>query len=156
MLVVGEFDLSIGYTASFAGVLVSGLIANQATSPCDRDPRHRSSRALVGFANGLLVTQRGVNAVVATLGVGTWSSGSTFGYNSGMPVVALPAAFSNIALSSFRAIPGSIWFMVLILAVLWMVLNRTPFGQRMQASGANAQAARLAGIRSDRAKTSRS
>ena len=28
-LVVGEFDLSIGYVASFVGLIVAGLMANQ-------------------------------------------------------------------------------------------------------------------------------
>jgi ribose transport system permease protein len=39
-----------------------------------------------------------------------------------------------------------------ILLVLWVILNRTDIGQRMQAVGANIEAARLSGIRVDRIK----
>lgn len=152
VLVVGEFDLSIGYNASFAAVLVSGLIANQHLPIVLAIIITLVVGAAVGFANAMLVTKAGVNAVVATLAIGTITVGLTFGYSSGTPVIALPAGFTNIALSSFLGIPNPIWFMVIILGVLWVVLNRTPFGQGIQATGANRHAARLAGIRVDRAK----
>ena len=152
VLVVGEFDLSIGYHASFAVVLVSGLIANQHLPVPVAIIVTIAAGAVIGLANALLVTKAHVNAVVATLAVGTITVGLTFGYSSGTPVIALPADFTNIALSSFLGIPNPIWFMVIVLGVLWAVLNRTPFGQGIQATGANRHASRLAGIRTDRAK----
>ena len=42
--------------------------------------------------------------------------------------------------------------MAIVLGLLWLVLNRTPLGQRIQAVGANTEAARLAGVRVDRTK----
>ena len=104
------------------------------------------------MANALLVTKARVNAVVATLGIGTIVVGLTFGYSAGTPVIALPTEFTNITLGTFLGVPSPIMFMVLILVLLWVVLNRTPFGQRIQATGANRHAARLAGVRTDRVK----
>jgi ribose transport system permease protein len=42
--------------------------------------------------------------------------------------------------------------MLFVLLVLWVILNKTDLGMKMQAVGGNIEAARLAGIRVDRVK----
>jgi ribose transport system permease protein len=152
VLVVGEMDLSIGYAASLAGVLVTGLMAKQGLPAFIAILITLAVGAGIGTVNGLLVTKARVNAVVATLGVGTVLIGLAFGYTAGSPIVQVPREFTNITLSRFAGVQDPIWFMLIVLAILWVVLNRTPLGQRMQAVGANRNAARLAGIRADRSK----
>lgn len=152
VLVVGEMDLSIGYAASLAGVLVSGLMVQQGLPVPVAILLVMGVGALIGYANGLLVTKVRVNAVVATLGVGTMLIGLAFGYTSGSPITTVPAAFLDITLGKIAGIPNPIWIMAVILTILWVILNRTPVGQQMQAVGANKDAAILAGIRSDRVK----
>jgi len=152
VLVVGEMDLSIGYNASLAGVLVTGLMASQGVPMIAAIVITLLIGAIVGLFNGFLVTKAGVNAVVATLGVGTILIGMQFGYTAGSPIVLVPPEFKAITLGRIFEVQNSIWIMLLILAVLWVVLNRTPMGQRMQAVGANKHAANLAGVRTDRAK----
>ncbi len=152
VLVVGEFDLSIGYAASLAGVLVTGLLVNQGVALPVAVLVTLAVGAVIGVANGLLVTKARVNAVVATLGIGTTLIGLSYGYTAGSPITAVPTAFTNITLGAFVGIQNPIWYMVIVLVLLWVVLNRTPLGQRIQAVGANKEAARLAGIRTDRVK----
>ncbi len=153
VLVVGEFDLSIGYTASLAGVLVTGLMTNQGVPIPLAILITVAAGAVVGMANGFLVAKVGVNAVVATLGVGTAVVGVSFGYSSGQSVVSLPTGFTSIALGrAVFGVPNLIWLMLIVLAILWVLLNRTPLGFRLQATGANRHAAELAGVRTDRAK----
>ena len=93
-----------------------------------------------------------MNAVVATLGIGTVLTGLAFGYTAGSPIVEVPTEFTYLALARFLGLANPIWFMLLVVAVLWVILNRTASGQRIQAVGANRSAARLAGIRTDRSK----
>lgn len=152
VLVVGEFDLSIGYMASLAGVLVTGFIANQGLPILLAVVVTLIIGGGIGAANGILVTKARVNAVVATLGVGTILTGLAFGYTAGSPITQLPEEFTWITLARFMGVQNPIWFMLIVVAVLWIVLNRTAMGQRIQAVGANPKAARLAGIRVDRAK----
>ncbi len=152
VLVVGEFDLSIGYAASLAGVLVSGLLVNQGVALPVAVLVTLAVGAVIGVVNGLLVTKARVNAVVATLGIGTTLIGLSYGYTAGSPITAVPTAFTNITLGAFVGIQNPIWYMAIVLVLLWVVLNRTPLGQRIQAVGANKEAARLAGIRTDRVK----
>jgi ribose transport system permease protein len=78
-LVVGEFDLSIGYAASLAGVLVTGLIVRQGLPVALAVLLVLAVGAVIGVVNGLLVTKARVNAVIATLGVGTILIGLSFG-----------------------------------------------------------------------------
>lgn len=152
VLVVGEMDLSIGYSASLAGILVTGFMANQGIPLPLAILLTLLVGAAIGAVNGLLVTKAGVNAVVATLGVGTILIGLAFGYTAGSPIISVPPEFAQLTLGRLLGIQNPIWFMLIILAILWVILNRTPVGQRMQAVGANTTAARLAGLRTDRAK----
>lgn len=152
VLVVGEFDLSVGYAASLAGVLVTGLMVNQGLAIPVAIVVTVLVGSAAGAANGLLVTKAKVNAVVATLGIGTMLVGLTFGYSAGSPIVLLPSGFVQLTLGRFLGIQNPIWIMAVVLIVLWVLLNRTPLGQRIQAVGANAEAAKLVGIRVDRTK----
>src|SRR5690606_33403221 len=68
-LVVGEFDLSIGYVASFIGLIVCGLMANQGFPIPIAILASLALGTFIGCINGLLVTKVGINAVIATLGV---------------------------------------------------------------------------------------
>lgn len=152
VLVVGEFDLSIGYVASLAGVLVTGLIAKQGLPMLIAILVTLIVGVAIGGINGLVVTKARVNAVVATLGVGTVVVGMSYGYTAGSPIVEVPQSFFTIALGKTFGLPNPIWLMAIILFLLWVILNRTPLGQRIQAVGGNLHAARLAGIRTDRTK----
>lgn len=152
-LVVGEFDLSIGYVASFVGLMVAGFLA-KAGLPI---PVAIGLALLIGIGlglvNGTLVTKVRINAVIATLGVGTMLSGIGFSYSAFPIAMGIPREFTNIAIGRpLFGIPNPVFVMVLVLIVLWIILNKTETGQRMQAVGSNIEAARLSGIRVDRIK----
>lgn len=152
-LVVGEFDLSIGYSASLAGVLVTGLIVRQGLPIWMAVLVVIAVGAVIGAINGALVTKARVNAVIATLGVGTVLIGLGFGYTSGAPISSgVPDGFLQLSLGELLGLPNPIWIMAGVLALLWVVLNRTDLGQRIQAVGGNIEAARLSGIPVDRIK----
>lgn len=152
VLVAGEFDLSIGYVASLAGVLSTGLMTRQGVPVLLAILIAVLVGGLIGVVNGLLVAKAGVNAVVATLGVGTVVVGLSFGYSAGSSSVLLPTEFTGIGLGRLFGVPNLIWLMVIVVIVLWVLLNRTPLGLRIQAVGANRDAAKLAGVRVERAK----
>jgi ribose transport system permease protein len=152
-LVVGEFDMSIGYQASFAGVLVTGLMVNQHVPAPVAIIVVLVVGALFGLINGLIVTKFAVNAFVATLGTGTVIVGLNYGYSAGTPITAgLPNMFLNLGLGTVAGIPITILVMILVLVLLWILLNRTDLGQSIQAVGGNVEASRLSGIRVDRIK----
>jgi ribose transport system permease protein len=152
VLVVGEFDLSVGYLASLGGILATGLIVKQKLPMLIAILLTLIAAALIGIFNGILVTKARVNAVVATLGVGTVLIGLSFGYTQGSPIISVPDSFLNLAAGDTFGVHNPIVAMVIVLVILWLLLNRTSLGQRIQAVGGNPEAARLAGIRTDRIK----
>ena len=154
-VLVGELDLSIGFAASMHGVLVTGLIVASGWPIAAAVPAVVALGALVGLANGLIVTKMKVNSVIATLGMGTILTGLAFAYSAGVPIVAgVPEAFLQLSLGRWLfGIPNNIVLMALVLGGLWVLIERTAIGQEFQAVGGNPAAARLAGIDVDRIKT---
>lgn len=156
VLVVGEFDMSIGYNASLAGILAVGLMHNQGLSEPVAIVTVLIAGSLIGLVNGLLVTKLGVNALIATLGSGTMLVGLNYFYANGVPIALGPnqtEAFTHISLGrDLLGIPNPIIYMVVIMVALWVILNKTDLGQHMQAVGGNREAATLSGISVDRTK----
>ncbi|MEZ5666051.1 MAG: ABC transporter permease [Alphaproteobacteria bacterium] len=152
-LVVGEFDLSVGFVASFVGLIVTGLMAHEGLPIWLSIVLALAVGSGIGGINGVLVTKIRINAVITTLGIGTMLSGIGFTYSQFPIASGIPFAFTDIALSRpILDLPSPVLIMALVLVVLWIILNKTDFGQRMQAVGANIEAARLSGIRVDLVK----
>lgn len=153
-LVVGEMDLSIGFNASLAGVLVTGLIVDQGLPVGLAIFVVILVGGLIGYVNSLLVTKLRVNSVIATLGTGSIVVGLNFAYSQGVPIASgVPDSFKNIALGRILGIPHNIIIMLGVLFILWLLLNHTEWGQQIQATGGNIEAARLSGIRVDNIKS---
>ena len=152
-VIVGELDLSIGFAASFEGVLVTGLMVNQGLPVWLAIAVVLACGALIGLVNGVIVTKVGVNSVIATLGTGTIIVGLDFAYSSGAPIATgVPDAFTDIAIGRLAGIPHDVLIMAATMALLWTLVERSAVGQSIQAVGGNPVAARLSGIRVDGVK----
>lgn len=153
-VVVGELDLSIGFAASMHGVLVTGLIVSSGLPIPVAILLVIALGGLIGLINGVIVTKIKVNSVIGTLGVGTILTGLSFAYSAGVPITAgVPEAFLQVSLGRWLfGIPNNIVIMAAVLGGLWVLVERTPLGQEIQAVGGNHAAARLAGIDVDRIK----
>ncbi len=153
-VVVGELDLSIGFAASLHGILVTGLIVSNKLPIPLAILIVLAVGAVIGLVNGFIVTKIKVNSVIATLGVGTILTGLAFAYSAGVPIVAgVPEAFLQLSLGRWIfGVPNNIIIMAIVLGGLWLLVERTPLGQEIQAVGGNPAAARLSGINVDRIK----
>ena len=149
VLMVGEFDLSVGYVASLAGVLTAALYSGSGGHKVLMVAAVIGVGALVGLVNGLVVTKLGVNALVGTLGVGSLVVGINFIVTEGTPQSLDDSGqdLLNIYLKSIGPVPWAVVVLVATSVVLWLVLNRTTFGLEVQAVGGNRAAAELSGIR---------
>jgi ribose transport system permease protein len=154
VVIVGEFDMSIGYIASLAGVLVTGFMVNQHMPVAIAIPSVLAICLVIGLINGIIVTKAKVSSVISTIGIGGIVVGLNYAYSNGAPIATgVPDEFLNLTLMKiFSTIPINIVYMLLILLILWVVLNRTELGQWIQAVGGNQMAAKLSGIRVDLVK----
>ena len=152
-LVGGDFDLSLGYVASFAGLLVVGLLSDNQLPIWLAVSAVIGIGALIGVVNGLIVSKIGVNAFIATLGTGTVVVGLNYAYAGGVPLqLTHSPEFTDLALGRIFGIPHLVVAMAIVLIVLWLILNRTVQGQHIKAIGVSAESARRAGIAVDRSR----
>jgi ribose transport system permease protein len=152
-LVAGDFDLSIGYVASFCGLLLVGLLSFNQLPISLAILVVVAIGAVIGVINGVIVSKLGVNAFIATLGTGTLVVGLNYAYSGGIPLqLTHSREFTDVAIGRFWGVPHLIVIMAALLLILWVFLNRTVQGQHIKAIGISAESARRAGVAVDRSR----
>ena len=148
VLVVGQFDLSFANMISLSGILTVGLMQFSGLPSYAAIAITLALACVVGLFNGFLVMYLGMSSIVATLATSTILIGINFWYSNGVPVtVASGSSFTEIARSRLLGSPMPIIYLLIILAILWLVLNRTILGHHIQAVGSNTLASKMAGVR---------
>lgn len=144
----GNFDISIGSIFGLSVVVVAKLFnIPDVTIPIPIIIlAGLSVGAIIGTINGLLVTRVGINSIIVTLGTLAIFRGLTFYWS--LDNISIPKeAFLRLGryfVFDFMALPF-IYFVVLLI-IGHMLLRYTLPGRNMYLVGANATAARLAGI----------
>lgn len=146
-LVSGDFDLSIGYVASLGGILTTWAMTTHGWPIGPAVVLAVAVAAAVGYVNGLLVTKVGINALIATLGVGTVVLGANYAISGGVPITIDNITFLNFTINKLWGVPYPVYVMVALAVILWVLLNKTVLGYDMQAVGGNRVAAEFSGIR---------
>ena len=154
VMVMNDFDLSVGSMASLSGVVAAVLFT------MDYPVWMAISAALLvgiigGMFNGFLVSIIGILPFVATLGTLTIFSGLAFLICGGKTIFGrdIPQEFSSFARSGIEIdilsmrIPFLSILALLILFIVWFVLEQTTYGRRLYAIGGNVEASYLAGIK---------
>ncbi|MGD9961976.1 ABC transporter permease [Nocardioides sp.] len=151
VLILGDFDLSIGYTATAAGMLAAGTA--QSYGMAGGTVAALLVGVGVGLLNGLVVTRLGVSAFITTLGAGQIIAGWLIAYRGGIQISAdLPADFTSLGRGSIGPIFTQVVVWLLVCVGAWLLLERTVIGRRMYAVGGNPVAARLSGINNERSR----
>jgi ribose transport system permease protein len=150
-LVLNEFDLSIGYSATLGGVVATQWL-NKPFNIGEAILVALIAGLLVGFINGILVAYGRVNAFIATLGTGAIVYGIILAITGGTAVQVSNLSFDTFGQEKLWSIPIPVIISAVILAILWFFLNRTEPGRRIDAVGGNPEAARLSGVRVGRSR----
>lgn len=102
---------------------------------------------IFGAINGLLVAYTKIPAFIATLGSMVIAKGLALMYTNAYPVSMLIPQFKNLGQGKLGVIPYVIIMFAVVLAVAWVLLNKTKFGKNVYAIGGNENAARYCGIK---------
>jgi ribose transport system permease protein len=145
-LILGEFDLSIGYTATLGGA-VAALVLNDGVSPVLVVILALATGFLVGLLNGLVVAYGGVNAFIVTLGSGSVVYGIVLGLTGGAGVEMSRHSLAGLGQDTVATVPVPVIICVVIIMLLWVFINKTEVGRRVDAVGGNSTAALLSGVR---------
>jgi ribose transport system permease protein len=146
-LAAGEFDLSVAANLSFTAIWVAWTSASGwplllvfITAI--------ALGALVGAVNALFVVKIGVNAFIATLAMATILVGMNLLVTNGQLLFrGIPPELKIGALTEFVGLPLIVWYSFVIAVVAWYVLEYTPFGRYIRATGSGRVAARLSGVK---------
>jgi ribose transport system permease protein len=157
VMVMGDFDLSVGAMASLSGVVAAALFVQGWPVPA------AVTMALAvglagGLLNGVLVSLVGILPFVATLATLTIFSGLAFIVSGGRTIFGrdIPEAFSGFARGGVQiaeidaravTLPNLTIVALIVVLIVWIVLEQTSYGRRLYAIGGNREAARLAGLR---------
>ena len=148
-LVVGGMNLSVGGIGSLATVLLGMCLEHWQISPWFAVPAALAFGCASGFANGWLITRLRIDSFIVTLSMMFLFMGLRSGISGGQPY-ALPESFTAAGQQAFLGVPWVFWISLGTLAVLALLFDRTVLGRHLIATGTNADAARLAGIPTDR------
>lgn len=150
-LVVGQFDISIGYQFGWGQALCAFLIINHHEPAALAVLLVLASGVVIGLVNGILVARVKLNSFVATLGVGTLVLGITSWLTKDVTISgALPSTFTALGRNSVAGVPLPFVYVLVTCAVLWLALEYTAWGRGGYATGGNARSALLAGLRTER------
>jgi ribose transport system permease protein len=144
-MTANHFDLSAGFNLGISQVLVIGL-QGQGLPWWAAIVAVLLMGALVGLANGILVTRVKIDSFIATLGTGTVLYGLNAWYTGGQQVLAdLPPAFLAIS-ASLGIVPLPALYTLVVSLTLWLVFEYLPLGRYLYVLGASPRAAELNGI----------
>jgi ribose transport system permease protein len=146
-LIVGEFDLSLGYMLGFLMMIGAWLGgAGYGAEVCI--PAMLIGGAAIGTANGLLRVGFNISSFIATLGVGIALAGLTQGLSGGAVLFSgIPNLITNIGQGQFLGLGITVWLTLVIAILLVYILENTPLGRQLYAIGGSERVAFLAGVR---------
>lgn len=146
VLVAGGIDLSVGATYGLATVVAGEIAAHH--SPVLAIGAAILVGLFVGLINGLIVTVFKINPLITTLAMSFVIGGLAVKVSGGnLIVLSQNSGFFKFANAQFLTVPSAVWMTLVVVVVLGLLLSRTSFGRYTVASGGNAEAARLAGVR---------
>lgn len=148
-IIGGALDLSIPGTAALAACTCGWLITHD-TPVGVAIGAALLLGALVGMINGL-ITLRGFNPIVVTIGTLSAMSGLAAAIASGYTIPGLDA-LTFMGTERYLGVPAPVWIVAALFVVLTVFLTRTRDGIRMMAVGGNAEAVRRSGIHAERYK----
>ena len=143
-----DFDLSIGSTVAFAGVLCA-MVLNATNNTFIAIVAAVAAGAAIGFVNGAVIAYLRINALITTLATMEIVRGLGFIVSHGQAVGVSSDTFIALGSLSMFGVSLPIWVTLVCFVVFGVMLNNTVYGRNTLAIGGNPEASRLAGINVD-------
>jgi ribose transport system permease protein len=148
LLVAGHFDLSVGSGAALCGVFFATQFAQY--DPVLAMLLTVLLGVIIGAINGFFVSVVGINSLITTLGTLAAFRGLSQILADGQTVMLSGFSWLGTA-RPFLNIPVPVLLLIAVIALFWLVMRYTVYGRTMYAIGSSEPAARLSGLRPNRA-----
>ena len=149
VIILGGIDLSVGSIIAVSGCLCCGLITNAGIPSVLAIPLSILAGTLVGVFNGVVISRTTIPPFIVTLATMNIGRGFARIYTKATTILVDDELFTFIGSGKvFGNIPIHFVYMIVVIVVSALILNRTKLGRNIYAVGDNAQAASYSGIKS--------
>ena len=145
VIIGGGIDLSVGKVMALASVWAT-TVATQSYGPLVMVLCALVVGAGAGLVNGLLIAYGRIVPFIVTLAALITAQGLAERISGRRSQIVVDPVIAGIATTRILGIPLLVYIFAVVVAIGWVVLNRTTFGRRTFAIGGNPEAARLAGL----------
>jgi len=157
LMIAGEFDLSIGSTVGASSMIVAMCTGYYGLDPWIGVGAAFLASILIGLVNGIIVVQTRLPSFIVTLSTMFMVTGGILAVSIAMTgsssISAIPSGSAAVIFAfKWNEFHISLLHWAIIAAVGVYVLQRTPFGNWIYATGGNLDTARLAGVPTNRVK----
>jgi ribose transport system permease protein len=153
IIISGGIDLSVGSTIALSSV-VTALTVNAGLDPIVAVLAGIMAGAIVGLANGFVITGLRVVPFIATLGMLGVARGVAKWLASQEPVNVSQTWINDLVVTfpnpPWLLLAPGVWIAILLAVLMAVILRNTVFGRRVFAIGSNEEAARACGIPTNR------
>ncbi|GIO60776.1 ribose ABC transporter permease RbsC [Paenibacillus cellulositrophicus] len=153
VILTGGIDLSVGSILALSSAFVANMLVS-GFDPILAIIIGCLLGGVMGMVNGLLITKGKMAPFIATLATMTVFRGLTMVYTDGNPITGLGDSrlFQLFGRGYELGIPVPAITMIITFVILWVILNKTPFGRKTYAIGGNEKASIVSGIKVPRVK----
>lgn len=160
-MAAGLLDLSIGSLACLGAIVTCAFITGHSSSTLEICPQVPIWAAVLigifvtsvfGWINGRVITSLNLPPFIVTLAMQEVAKGAVLSFSRGFPVSNLPPVVTGMGRGTLLNVPYTVYLMLVLLAVFWVILSKTKFGRHVYAIGGNTECARLSGINVKRTK----
>jgi ribose transport system permease protein len=145
-LSAGAFDLAIGAEVGLGAIFVAWLIASKHVPIVPAIVLTLIGGGLVGLVSGILIVRARIDSFIATLGISSVLLALISSISNGQQILGLSSSFQKLGTNEIFGVTMPVYIMLVVGVIVWYVLERTPAGRWIYATGGGIDAARLAGV----------
>ncbi len=146
----GAFNLAVGTEVGLGAIFVAWLLSSIGAPIPVAIILTVLAGGLVGLFSGLMITVARIDSFIATLGVSSILLALIAWVSDNQQILNLSRSFQQIGTNDPLIFTWPVWIMLVVAVAVWYLLERTPAGRKVYATGGNIEAARLAGINTRR------
>jgi simple sugar transport system permease protein len=102
--------------------------------------------AIVGLINGFVIAYLGVSPILATLGTMTMCKGLAIGMTRGNVISGFPEPIVFLGNGTVAGVPVALLIFLALCIPVAVLLNKSPFGQKIYMIGSSEKATRYSGV----------
>lgn len=148
IIILGGIDLSVGSIIALSGVVTGGMIAFQGATVPFAVLGGLIVGLFVGSFNGIVVAKTSIPPFIVTLATMNIARGAAYVYTGGKPIRVMSDQFNFIGAGYVaNIIPTPVIYLIVILIISVLIMNKTKLGRYIYAVGGNRQAASFSGLK---------